>query len=73
MQRLTLVLEFPEDPLVETVTSYLREFSKTLGTDGWKVSLTRDGDRSGANLFAPIEGRFGTHYKNTKVPLSEVI
>lgn len=33
-----------------------------------QVSLTREGDRSGANLLAPINDR---HYKHTKISLDE--
>lgn len=33
------------------------------------VSLTIDGDRSGANYLAPINNR---HYKHTKIPLTDV-
>lgn len=39
-----------------------------------KVSLTRDGDRSGGNLLLPrLEGRFGDHLQNRKATLSEVL
>ena len=33
------------------------------------VSLTRDGDRSGANLLAKANG---AHYKHHKVPFTEI-
>lgn len=35
-----------------------------------QVSLTRDGDRSGANMLAPISF---THYKHTKISLKEYL
>ncbi len=36
----------------------------------WTVSLTRDGDRSAANLLAPVQGT--THYRNHKILVTEV-
>lgn len=41
-------------------------------THGFPVqtSLTREGDRSGANLLAPINDR---HFKHTKITLDEYI
>ena len=39
-----------------------------------KVSLTRNGDRSGGNLLLPkLEGRFGEHYQGRKASIEEVL
>lgn len=35
-----------------------------------QISLTRDGDRSGANLLAPVGEK---HYKHTKISLDEYL
>ncbi len=38
-----------------------------------KISLTRDGDRSGGNLLLPrLKGRFGDHLQNRKASLLEI-
>ena len=38
-----------------------------------KVSLTRDGDRSGGNLLLPkLDGRLGKHYQGKKANLKDI-
>jgi hypothetical protein len=39
-----------------------------------KVSLTRDGDKSGGNLLLPkLEGRMGSHYQGRKASIEEIL
>lgn len=69
---LTLEIEDAADDAAAVVRALndLRNIEPRLG-EGWAVALTRDGDRSGANLLAKSED--GRHYKHHKVAIGVVL
>ncbi len=74
--RLQITIPIAEsEEIVNAVREALQSvnFGHFTGAD-IEVSLTREGDRSGANLLLPkLQGRMGEHYQNKKAKLKEIV
>lgn len=74
MARLVISIDLgPDETACCNAMDYLHSLQQSLPADA-QITVTRDNDRSGANLLLPkVEGRFGSHYQNRKASLDEII
>ncbi len=75
--QITIPIEELDNP--ENTTKSVKEILELIDFSDFssaniEIALTREGDRSGANLLLPkLQGRMGEHYQNRKAKLREII
>ena len=78
--KLSLTYEFTRENVLENevylfATDILKKVYQYLIPGKWEAALTREGDRSGANLLAPLPviGNMKQHFKHHKIPIQDVL